>query len=101
MNKIEEIKEKQIIEISEQFLNIIKENKMKSRAKFRCVTADNVGLKDANSHFVLIPVYSSSEDNDMFFKSTPSGTIMLDVTNEAVVFEVGKEYYVDFTEAVQ
>lgn len=71
------------------------------RAKFECTLAENAGSKDGNSRFGFLPVYSGSEENDRFFASTPSGNIVLDVTNEAVIFEVGKKYYVDFTEATE
>ena len=47
------------------------------------------------------PVYQGSEENKEFFKYTPSGTVTFGVTNTAVAekFEVGKEYYLDFTPA--
>ena len=50
---------------------------------------------------VLSPVIGGSAENDSFYKWTPGGSIVLSVLNEATAsqFVVGKEYYVDFTEA--
>lgn len=46
-------------------------------------------------------VMDGSEDNKKFFKWTPSGKIELATVNPEAgnQFELGKEYYVDFTEA--
>ncbi len=45
------------------------------------------------------PVYQGSEENKEFFKYTPGGTVTFNVLNAAAAanFEVGKEYYLDFT----
>jgi len=47
------------------------------------------------------PVYTGSEENKQFFKYTPGGVVNFNVVNPetAASFEVGKEYYVDFTKA--
>lgn len=47
------------------------------------------------------PVIDGSEENKSFWQFTPSGQIMLWITNPAAFeqFEVGKEHYVDFTRA--
>ncbi len=47
----------------------------------------------------LYPVSGSSDENKKFFASTPSGQIELGTVNaEAVAqFQLGGEYYVDFT----
>ncbi len=44
-------------------------------------------------------VYGDSEENDKFFKYTPSAKIELNTVNPEVgnQFELGKEYYVDFS----
>ncbi|WP_236293118.1 hypothetical protein [Paenibacillus allorhizoplanae] len=44
---------------------------------------------------------SGSEENKDFWKYTPAGQIQMSVDNEKAQeqFEVGKEYYVDFTPA--
>lgn len=51
---------------------------------------------------VLRPVsYEGSDENKEFFASTPSGSITMVIVNPEASkgFVVGKEYYVDFTEA--
>ena len=47
------------------------------------------------------PVYSGSEENKQFFLATPGGFITLNVVNQVTLsrFEVGKEYYLDFSPA--
>lgn len=49
----------------------------------------------------LYPVINGSEENKSFFQYTPSGKIELGIVNAeaAKQFEVGKEYYIDFTPA--
>lgn len=50
----------------------------------------------------LYPVsYEGSEENKRFYASTPGGMISLSTINQSAAeqFVVGKEYYVDFTEA--
>lgn len=51
----------------------------------------------------LLPVCGDSPENRKFFESTPSGSIDLGTINPdaAAQFEVGKEYYVDFTPVAQ
>lgn len=65
-----------------------------TRAKFSC------GFKSADVIY-LSPVYTGSEENAEFFRMTPGGQIILNVVNPeaAAQFEVGQEYYVDFTKA--
>jgi hypothetical protein len=64
------------------------------RAKFRCVNIDG-----NNAQFDV--VIDGSEENKKFFKYTPGGhiNILVDNENAKKQFEVGKEYYVDFTPA--
>ena len=48
------------------------------------------------------PVYSSgSEENKAFWNATPTGSLQLGVVNQEAWknFELGKEYYLDFTPA--
>lgn len=47
---------------------------------------------------VLTPVSSGSTENEMFYASTPSGEIKLTSIHPGL-FELGKDYYVDFTPA--
>lgn len=52
-------------------------------------------------HLHFTPVVDGSEENKEFFRYTPGGQFMLYTVNLAVAekYEVGKQYYVDFTEA--
>lgn len=49
----------------------------------------------------LSPVMSGSEENKKFYDASPSGKIELGIMNPeaAAAFEIGKEYYIDFTSA--
>lgn len=49
----------------------------------------------------LRPVVGGSAENDRFFAYTPGGSILLSTLNPAasVQFELGQEFYVDFTRA--
>ena len=74
----------------------------KVRAKFTCnsVTKYKSGWGDFPNHynFEFSAVSSGSEENKKFFAATPSGTVKLSALKEDL-FEVGKEYYLDFTPA--
>ena len=74
------------------------------RAKFRCtiVIPLNSDRGDTGSVELIPVVGDGTPENAEFFKYTPGGAIRLDVMNESAVnqFEVGKEYYVDFTPVV-
>jgi hypothetical protein len=61
-----------------------------------------VGQKPEDGFYLhFSPVYTGSEENREFFKWTPGGTVQFNVMNEAAAakFEVGKEYYLDFSPA--
>lgn len=47
------------------------------------------------------PVTTGSEENKDFFRWTPSGEVRLGTLSKAAAdyFELGKEYYLDFTKA--
>lgn len=64
------------------------------RAKFKCESNEKGDIR-------LSPVVGGSEENDQFYAATPGGSILLAVVNESAAqqFEVGKEYYVDFSPA--
>lgn len=49
----------------------------------------------------LCPVTGGSEENKAFFDSTPTGNIRVGTVNQeaAAAFEIGTEFYVDFTPA--
>lgn len=71
---------------------------MSVRAKFKCVSKQTV---DSGFAIALEPVISGSDENAEFFKYTPGGRIQLSTINTAAAeqFQVGSEYYVDFTKA--
>ena len=87
---------------------------MTVRAKFKCISISR-GLgsrKDDEGKYVecelrtvkLQPVYGNgdpSHENAKFWNATPSGFIELGVINleAAEGFEIGQEYYVDFSPA--
>lgn len=72
----------------------------KVRAKFRCdsVTKERHWRKDGGFlyAFKFNAVTGGSEENESFFEATPSGTIELRAV-KSDHFEVGNEYYLDFT----
>ena len=77
---------------------------MAPRAKFYCAEVKrNDPPNDDTLKVVLRPVTSGSEENRTFFKYTPGGEITLQVvgTDTAAQFQVGHDYYVDFTEVVE
>ena len=68
------------------------------RAKFTCSRNEKQG---ESMRLEFTPVFTGSEENKNFFKWTPGGKIELQVVNPeaAEKFELGKEYFVDFTPA--
>jgi hypothetical protein len=93
---------------------------MSVRAKFKVTRLERnwttvpTGKKDANGRdeygpgemisVVATPVYGDGDpehENTKFWQYTPSGEIKLGTVNEAAgrYFELGAEYYVDFTKA--
>lgn len=68
------------------------------RAKFK-VTA--IKKTESGDFIEMGPVTGGSAENEQFFKWTPSGLLTMGIVHEAAArqFEVGKTYYVDFTEA--
>ncbi len=71
---------------------------MTVRAKFKCTGNEDV---DNGKRITLEAVTSGSPENDSFFKYTPSARVSLGTVNleAAAQFEVGKEYYGDFSPA--
>lgn len=73
------------------------------RAKFRCASVMFYGdptNPDTGRQYTLNPVYdTSTPENERFAKATPWGELRMNVDNPAARFEVGKVYYLDFTEA--
>lgn len=67
------------------------------RAKFVC---DKKEPNGEGFTYKFSPVVGgATKENDSFFKYTPWGTLEMGVVNPNVDFEVGKEYYLDFTPA--
>lgn len=70
------------------------------RAKFKCTsktTALNYRGQTIYS-YKFNAVVDGSEENKSFFEATPSGSLELGTVKDDV-FELGKEYYLDFTPA--
>lgn len=76
-----------------------------TRAKFRCqaestrvwnraIAAENGVARE----YEFTAVYDNgTPENARYHKATPSGRLLITVDNPAVVFEPGKDYYLDFT----
>lgn len=78
------------------------EVKPKVRAKFRCnsVTTSDHGNGHKGASVILTPVYSTdpNSENKRFWDATPNGKLEMHSTPERLVmFEPGKDYYLDFT----
>lgn len=76
---------------------------MTVRAKFEVYSVTALKFGDGKAvNVTLQPVMSGSDENRAFFKASPGGKIeVLTVNAEAASqFEPGKQFYVDFTEAV-
>jgi hypothetical protein len=72
---------------------------MKTRCKFKCdSTGEAQWSKTTPKNFTakLSPVYGDSEENKNFWEATPGGNIEI-LCAKFQPFEVGKEYYVDFS----
>lgn len=73
------------------------------RCKFKCVSKKEVigwsGDPSKVYEFEFKAVTSGSPENEQFFKYTPTGSLTTGVVKEDA-FEVGKEYYLDISEAV-
>ena len=71
---------------------------MSVRAKFRC---NEKNQSETGFALKFWPVTSGSAENDRFYQYTPGGELTMSTVNDeaAAQFEVGKEYYLDFTPA--
>ncbi|MFZ3171939.1 MAG: hypothetical protein WA118_08170 [Carboxydocellales bacterium] len=70
------------------------------RAKF---VVDRISkIRFGHHEIAMSPVVSGSEENKKFWQYTPGGEIKVNCVNTDAVeqFEVGKEYYVDFSPAI-
>lgn len=70
------------------------------RAKFNCVgiTKRAYGKDEFTHEAEFSAVYPGTEENEQYFKATPSGSLKI-ATLKADFFEPGKSYYLDFIEA--
>ena len=69
------------------------------KAKFKC---NAITTREQSIEVVLTPVYGADgTDNGQWSKWTPQGELKMTITNESAydALKVGKEYYLDFTEA--
>jgi hypothetical protein len=82
----------------ERINNLNKTKTMSVRAKFKVTRKD---IQEHGETITLKPVVGGSPENEKFFKYTPSGEMLIGTINPdaASQFEVGKEYYIDFTKA--
>lgn len=64
-----------------------------TRAKFECISIKQTSWSKEYEFSAVI----AGAENEAFFKTTPSGKISVSIKNDAVVFEVGKQYFVDFS----
>ena len=71
---------------------------MSVTAKFK---VGEIAFIEGGSRIKLYPVIGGSKENDSFFKWTPYGEIVIGTVNPDATrqFEVGKEYYVSFSES--
>lgn len=67
---------------------------MNTRCKMQCNYTKQ--LEDGQE-VNLTPVTTGSEENDKFYKYTPGGELNLSTINRDIIFEPGKEYYVDIS----
>lgn len=69
--------------------------KVVCNAKLRHNPANN------ETQLCFTPVITGSDENKLFFKYTPGGMVYFNVVSEATAdsFTVGKEYYINFSEA--
>lgn len=77
---------------------------MNVRAKFQCVEIKNLYCPTPDQQMAevrLIPVYGNGEANKDWSKWTPSGELKMVITNPPAIaaFDLGKEYFMDFTPA--
>lgn len=71
------------------------------RAKFRCNAVTSFANDrdlSALRQYTFTAIYdTSTPENQRFSKATPYGELKINVNNPEVTFEIGKNYYLDFT----
>jgi len=70
---------------------------MTTRGKFKCWRKSFQEYGGIEYQFMAV-CNDGTPENDRFHKYTPNGTVAITVDNPNVVFELGKYYYLDFTE---
>ena len=68
---------------------------MKTVCKFKCEFVTNF---QEGVEVKLTPVTSGSKENEGSFKWTPSGSMVIGLVNENVVFKPGSEYLLEISE---
>lgn len=71
------------------------------RAKFKCVAKEADPSVEDQVHLKFLAVYEDEGVNKTWSKWTPAGDLTMSITNPSAhaKFEVGKEYFLDFTPA--
>ena len=74
------------------------------RAKFRVMAIEPAQNADPNNVFTtirMIPVWEQDGVNRTWSRATPSGELKISITNPDAIdkFDLGREYYLDFTPA--
>lgn len=73
---------------------------MQVKAKMVCNLKEEA--HEGTFNIGLIAVTSGSEENEQFFKYTPAGSVTFQTINKSAAdaFDLSKEYYVVFEEAI-
>ncbi len=78
------------------------ESKVKVRAKFEVISITQYA-RFSGAKIEMAPVHSdeSEHPNRAFWQATPNGKIEMQINNPSAIqqFEVGKEYFVEFSPA--
>jgi len=72
---------------------------MTTRGKFQCQSEKRGYWGTAKTYGFSAVCNDGTPENERFHKYTPSGSIEITVDKPNVTFELGKFYYVDFSEA--
>lgn len=73
------------------------------RAKFKCIseTRSAYGIEGAKQYKFQAMYDATLPEDQRFAKATPSGSMEIFVDNPAAQFELGADYYLDFTKVEQ
>lgn len=71
---------------------------MTVRAKFKCTSVERFSAAEGPRTYRFAAMYDPSiPEDERYAKYTPTGELRISVDNPAVVFECGRDYYLDFT----